>query len=131
MFKMTGPFKPYNAAAVLPQDFLFSHYAPLNKWLDTPVNVQILDVPLLDVFHHPALAGLNYKMVKAPKENPNVTMNHLALTRRQLLYSLSQEYQLSMVPVFTNDNNTSYIDIRSRHKEDAVSAGRPKKVHKL
>jgi hypothetical protein len=114
MFKMIGPFKPYDAKAVVPQEFLFSHYEPLNRWLDVPVHVQILDVPLLDVFKHPALAGLNYQLVKAPMENPYITMNHMAMTRRQLLYSISHEYQLTMTPVFANDGSMSYIDIRSR-----------------
>ncbi len=114
MFKMAGPFRPYSAAAVLPQEFLFSHYKPLNTWLDTPVHVQILDVPLLEVLNEPALRGLNYKVVKAPNENPHITMEHIAMTRRQLLYSLSQEYQLSMTPVFGADGSTSHIDIRCR-----------------
>jgi hypothetical protein len=122
MFKMAGPFKPYTTKAVLPQDFLFSHYEPLNEWLDVPVHVQILDVPLLDIFKHPTLAGLNYKLVKAPKENPRITMTHLAMTRRQLLYSLSQEHQLTMTPIFANDGSMSYIDIRSRKEESATQA---------
>jgi hypothetical protein len=114
MFKMAGPFRPYDRMSVLPQEFLFSHYAPLNDWLDTAVHVQILDVPLLDVFQHPTLRGLDYRMVKAPKENPRITMSHMAMTRRQLLYSLSQEYQLTMTPVFGENGTGSYIDIRCR-----------------
>lgn len=122
MFKMAGPFKPYTTKAVIPQDFLLTHYQPLNDWLDVPVHVQILDVPLLDTFKQPALAGLNYRLAKAPKENPRITMTHLAMTRRQLLYSLSQEYQLSMTPIFANDGSMSYIDIRSRKEESATQA---------
>lgn len=129
MFKMAGPFKPYDTKAVIPQEFLFSHYKPLNEWLDVPVHVQILDVPLLDIFTQPALAGLNYKLVKAPKENPRITMNHMAMTRRQLLYSLSQEYQLTMTPVFSQNGTSSYIDIRSRKEESATAPGHAAAKH--
>ena len=120
MFTMHGPFKPHNALAVIPRSFLFTHYEPLNRWLDTPVYVQIMDTRLMDVFQHPSLVGLNYRIMKAPKENPIITMHHLAITRRQLLYSLSQEYQLTMTPVFTNDGSMSYIDIRSRKEEEVI-----------
>jgi hypothetical protein len=114
MFKMDGPFRPYDAMAVIPQDFLYSKYAPLNRWLDTPVHVQILDVPLCDVFNHPSLRGLNYKMVKAPRLNPKITLNHIAMTRRQLLWSIAQDHQLSMTPMFGENGEGSYIDIRAR-----------------
>lgn len=136
---MKGPFEPYDKAAVLPASFLYSKYKPLNDWLDTPVHVQILDVKLLDVFNLPLMRGLNYRLVKAPRENPRITMNHIAMTRRQVLWSLAQDYQLSMTPIFGDtgavgttvqsqsgsgkypivlgaggDGGGSYIDIRSR-----------------
>ncbi len=126
MFTMRGPFKPHNALAVIPRAFLFTHYEPLNNWLDTPIYVQIMDTKLMDIFQHPSLVGLNYRIVKAPKENPVITMHHLAMTRRQLLYSLSQEHQLTMTPVFTNDGTMSYIDIRSRKEAELTTSGPPR-----
>lgn len=114
MFKMVGPFKPYDARAVIPQDFLYSKYQPLNRWLDTPVHIQIIDKRLLDIFNEPALQGLDLRVVKAPKLNPVVTMKHIAMTRRQLLWSLAQDYQLDMTLMFGEFGQGSYVDIRAR-----------------
>ena len=117
MDKIFEPQPGGNAAdpnAVLPQEFLFTRYAPLNQWLDTPVRVQIMDVPLMDVFNNPALRGLQYVVIKAPPENPMITIDKLALTRRQLLWSISHDHQLHMTPVFERKGPVSQIEIRSR-----------------
>ncbi len=103
-----------DAKAVVPREFLFTRYAPLNAWLDEAVRVQIMDVPLLDVFNHQALRGLNYVFVKKPQQNPLVTMDKLALTRRQLLWALSHDHQLHMTPSFGAKGEVSWIEIRSR-----------------
>lgn len=103
-----------DAGAVLPQEFLFTRYAPLNRWLDQAVRVQINDVPLMDVFNHPALRGFQYAVVKAPPENPLISMDKIALTRRQLLWALSHDHQLFMSPVFDRRGAVTHIEIRSR-----------------
>ena len=103
-----------DANAVLPQEFLFTRYAPLNQWLDQAVRVQIMDVPLMDVFRHQALRGLEYVFVKPPMKNPLITIDKLALTRRQLLWVLSQDYQLHMTPSFGPHGAVTCIEIRSR-----------------
>ena len=110
--------KPLNhaadPAAVVPRDFLFSRSAPLNAWLDEAVRVQIMDVPLMDVFNHRSLRGLNYVFVIKPQQNPLVTMDKLALTRRQLLWALSHDHQLHMTPSFGAKGEVTCIEIRSR-----------------
>lgn len=116
-----------DANAVVPQDFLFTRYAPLNTWLDQAVRVQILDVPLMDVFRHPALRGLEYVFVKSPPQNPLITIDKLALTRRQLLWALSQDYQLHMTPSFGRHGEVSHIEIRSR-SVDLPDSGRNRRV---
>lgn len=111
------PTPKYNAAdpnAVVPAEFLFSRYSPLNSWLDQAVRVQILDVPLVDVFRHPSLRGLQYVIVKPPPDNPLVTIDKLALTRRQLLWAISHDHQLHMTPVFGRRGEVTHIEIRSR-----------------
>ena len=113
MFTMKGPFKPYDKKSVLPQDFLYTKYAPLNAWLDTPIRVQILDVPLPEVFALPCLRGLDYRIVSLPKLKHTITMNHMAMTRRQLLWALAQDHQLRMTPVFGENGRASHIDIRN------------------
>lgn len=115
--RITEPQPPGHAEdanAVVPQDFLFSRYTPLNTWLDQAVRVQILDVPLMDVFRHPALRGLEYVVIKSPPQNPLVTIDKLALTRRQLLWALSHDHQLHMTPSFGRHGEVSHIEIRSR-----------------
>src|SRR5688572_4319933 len=97
--------------AVVPGEFLFTRYQPLNTWLDEAVRVQIMDVPLTDVFRHPALRGLEYVIVKPPSTNPLITIDKLALTRRQLLWVLAQDYQLHMTPAFGPRGDVRYIEI--------------------
>jgi hypothetical protein len=106
-------------AAVVPGDFLFTRYQPLNAWLDEAVRVQILDVPLMEVFHHPALRGLEYVIVRPPPQNPLITIDKLALTRRQLLWALAQDHQLHMTPSFGAYGEIRYVEIRSRSDEFA------------
>lgn len=111
---MEGPFKPYDARAVIPQDFLYSKYQPLNDWLDTPVQIQIMEKRLLDVLNEPALRGLAIRVVRAPRLNPVITMKHLAMTRRQLLWTLAQDYQLDMTLIFLEYDQGGYIEVRAR-----------------
>ena len=112
-----------DANAVVPQEFLFSRYKPLNQWLDEAVRVQISDVPLMDVFRHPALRGLQYVIVKAPPQNPLINIDKLALTRRQLLWALSHDHQLHMTPSFGPGGKVTCIEIRSR-SVDLPESGR-------
>ena len=110
--------QPLNLAAdpraVVPPDFLFSRYHPLNEWLDQAVRVQIMDVPLMDVFNHQTLRGLQYTWVKVPTSNPLVNIDKLAMTRRQLLWALAHDHQLHMTPAFGPNGEVISIEIRSR-----------------
>jgi hypothetical protein len=106
--------KAYDIDAVTPPEFLFSRSEGLNKWLDTPVRVQIHDVPLMEIFRHDCLRGLQYSVVKRPQKNPVVTIDKIAMTRRQILWSLSHDYQLHMTPAYNSKGNVSHIEIRSR-----------------
>lgn len=106
--------KAYDVGAVTPPDFLLTRSDALNKWLDTPVRVQIYDVHLRDVFRHDSLRGLQYSMVKPPQENPLVNIDKIAMTRRQLLWAISHDHQLHMTPAYNSKGNVSHIEIRSR-----------------
>ena len=107
---------PARPKALVPQQFLFTDYAPLNEWLDASVHVDILNVPLSSVFQQPSLAGLNHNLTGFTQDDDEdeqrVTINEVAITRRQLLWSLSQDYKLAMVPKFDAQGGTSFIDIR-------------------
>ena len=118
--------KPARPKTLVPQEFLYTDYAPLNDWLDTSVHVDILDVPLSCVFQVPALAGLNHNLTGFLQEDePDITINEVALTRRQLLWALSQDHKLTMVPKFDAQGGTSYIDIRAPELPDLEEAARP------
>jgi len=106
-------FKPHDKLAVLPQEFLFSTYGPLNDYLDTPVHVQITEMPLSQVFYHPTLSRLNYHFVRMPAGDPLITIQRIGVTRRQLLWSLAQDHSLNMLPV-TRRGGDSYIEVRAR-----------------
>lgn len=105
----------FDPKAVVPPDFLFTRYEPFNRWLDQPVVVQIYDVPLVEVFEQPALRGLRYRFVTRPDPNIRVTVDRVALTRRQLLWSIAQDHQLHMTPRFSADGGPAVVEIRSRH----------------
>ncbi len=124
---MFDPHPNYHAAdrmAVVPPEFLHSRYGPLNAWLDTPVRVQIYDVPLSKITQEPCLRGINYRVKQVPSENPNIFIDKLALTRRQLLWSLSQDYQLHMSLAFDSAQGPACIEIRSRAaRNDARARG--------
>ncbi len=106
-------FKPHDKLAVVPQDFLFSTNRAFNDWLDTPLHIQITEVPLKEVFHHPALRELSVVWVGRLRDNPHVTVHRVAITRRQLLWSMAQDHQLLMIAVPV-PGGQSYVEIRQR-----------------
>lgn len=120
LFEPKPKYKAVDAKAVVPPDFLFTRYAPLNAWLDTGVRVQIFDVPLTEVVNEPPLRGLNYKFINMPVTNPTIFIDKIGMTRRQLLWALSQDYQLHMTPVFGPDGHTAYLELRSREATNAA-----------
>jgi hypothetical protein len=73
-------FKAGDAMAVVPNDFLFTRYPPLNRWLDTPMRTLILDTPLKACFDHESLRGIRYQWVIEPKENPIINIDRIAIT---------------------------------------------------
>ncbi len=106
-------YKPHDKMAVVPQEFLYTGYKPFAEWLDTPVHIQITNVPLLDVFEHPALRDLRVVWLNQPASNPPITIHRLAITRRQLLWALGQDHQLTMLAQ-TVPGRESYVEIRAQ-----------------
>jgi len=113
LFEMKPDFKPHDKLAVVPQEFLFTTHQPFTDWLDTPVHIQISDVPLTEVFEHPALRDLRVVWVSQPTDDPPITVHRLAITRRQLLWALGQDHQLTMLAQ-TVPGGKSYVEIRPR-----------------
>lgn len=106
-------FKPHDKLAVVPQDFLFSTNRAFNEWLDTPLRIHVNDLPLRELFVHPALRDLNVKWVGKIDDSPRVTIDRIAITRRQLLWAVAQDHQLLMSPI-TVPGGESYVEIRQR-----------------
>ena len=90
------------------------------------------------VFQEPALRGINYRLVASGLQggkgtpdgegfagaDPLIFIDKLAMTRRQLLWSLSQDHQLHMTPVFDTSDGPASIEIRSRAaRNDARARG--------
>ncbi len=109
-------FKPVAPRGVVPQEFLFTMHAPLNAWLDTPVVVHMDEVPLNKIFEQPALRGLNHRWASVPKIMPKITVHRIAITRRQLLWSLAQDHGLQMIPVHDGHGGECYVEIRNRQE---------------
>lgn len=82
--------------AAIPRDFLFSWDKNYNDWMDSPVRVYYFEVPLDQVFANPPFTRLRYHVVKKPETIPLVTIDSLGITRRQLLWSISHDYNLHM-----------------------------------
>lgn len=124
LFDPQPPNQAADKLAVVPGDFLFTRYEPLNRWLDTAVRVQIYDVPLSKVIYEPCLRGINVRVIQAPVTDPILFIDKIALTRRQLLWSLAQDYQLHLTPVFDSAGGPAAIEIRSREaRNDARARG--------
>ena len=124
LFDAKPPNQAADKLAVVPQDFLFTRYEPLNRWLDTAVRVQIFDIPLSQVFNEPCLRGINVSIIQPPIDDPDIFIDKLALTRRQLLWSLAQDPQLHLTPVFEPDGGPARIEVRSRAaRNDARARG--------
>lgn len=124
LFDPKPPLRAADKMAVVPPDFLFTRYEPLNRWLDTPVRVQIYDVPLSRVVYEPCLRGINVRVIQPPVTDPVLFIDKIALTRRQLLWSLAQDYQLHLTPAFDTAGGPAAIEIRSREaRNDARARG--------
>ena len=106
-------YKPHDKLAVVPQEFLYTDNHSFNEWLDTPLRLQITDMPLTEVFRHPALRELEVVWVGSLRENPRITIHRVAITRRQILWSMAQDHQLLMLPVI-RPGQQSYVEIRQR-----------------
>lgn len=104
-------FKPHDKLAVVPQDFLFSTNRAFNEWLDTPLQIHFTELPLREVFAHPALRDLNVRWVGTIDGSPRVTIHRVAITRRQLLWAVAQDHQLLMTAIAV-PNGDSYVEIR-------------------
>ncbi|MFN0127472.1 MAG: hypothetical protein ACKV19_12385 [Verrucomicrobiales bacterium] len=117
LFEMKPDYKPHDKMAVVPQEFLYTGHGPFNDWLDTPVHIQITNMPMSEVFQHPALRDLRVVWVERPVEDPLITIHRLAVTRRQLLWALGQDHQLTMLAQ-TVPGGMSYVEIRRREPLD-------------
>lgn len=106
-------YKPHDKMAVVPQEFLYTGSKSFNQWLDTPVQIQVTEMPLMEVFEHPALRQLRVVWVNRPKDNPVITIHRLAMTRRQLLWALGQDHQLTML-ARTLPGGRSCVEIHAR-----------------
>lgn len=109
LFKMDGPFPAYDELAVIPEDFLYTKYGPLNRWLDTPVRVYFRNLSIREALNQPALRGLKFQLEGKIPHDEKLTMNRIAITRRQLLWSIAQDNQLVMIPIFGEGQEPSYV----------------------
>ncbi|MEZ5299054.1 MAG: hypothetical protein R3F11_00020 [Verrucomicrobiales bacterium] len=105
--------KVVNPMAAVPTEFLFTDYAPLNKWLDSPIAVYIDEVPLSEVFSAPELAGVNTQVTNLPEDDPLITVDSIGMTRRQLLWAIAHEYRLYMKPI-ENPHGPSFIYVKGK-----------------
>jgi hypothetical protein len=120
LLELEPDYKPHDKLAVVPQEFLYTGHKPFTDWLDTPVHIQITDVPLTEVLEHPALRDLRVVWVESPKENPLITIHRVAITRRQLLWALGQDHELTMLAQ-TVPGGQSYVEIRPRAPRSGIS----------
>ena len=100
--------------AAVPADFLFSWHAPYNKWMDEPVRVYYNEVSLEEIFKNAPLLGLSYNFIKKPKKTPLVSIDSIGITRRQLLWAIAHDNNLSMSLKSLPNGHPSEIIIRDR-----------------
>jgi len=100
--------------AAVPADFLFSWHAPYNKWMNEPVRVYYNEVPLEEIFKNAPLLGLSYNFIKKPNKTPLVSIDSIGITRRQLLWAIAHDNNLSMSLKSLPNGHPSEIIIRDR-----------------
>ncbi|MBT7982005.1 MAG: hypothetical protein HN584_05510 [Akkermansiaceae bacterium] len=100
--------------AAVPADFLFSWHTPYNKWMDEPVRVYYNEVSLEEIFKNAPLLGLSYNFIKKPKKTPLVSIDSIGITRRQLLWAIAHDNNLSMSLKSLPNGHPSEIIIRDR-----------------
>ena len=103
--------------AAVPADFLFSWHAPYNKWMDAPVRVYYNEVALEEIFKNAPLTGLSYSFIKKPKVITLVSIDSIGITRRQLLWAIAHDNNLSMSLKSLPNGHPSEIIIRHRGDE--------------
>ncbi|MDB4673713.1 hypothetical protein OAF27_02750 [Verrucomicrobiales bacterium] len=102
--------------AVVPQKFLYNTYEPLNTWLDTPVEVYMIDIPVEDVFNQPVFADLNYEITNIPDSGKLVNIESFGITRRQLLWAIAHDNGLRMRARHGSEDAESFIEITGRSR---------------
>ncbi|HVM61425.1 MAG TPA: hypothetical protein VMV72_11225 [Verrucomicrobiae bacterium] len=81
-----------------PPEFLSSADNSWNRWLDTPVDVDLADVRIIHLPLTDAFSGIRIAIARAdaPVESLRVTLHASQITRRQALWLLAQKYELAM-----------------------------------
>ncbi len=106
-------FEEPEASIVIPAYFLHSGNKDLDSWLEEPFQVQYDEVPLPHVFNKFPLNDINYRLERLPPDAESFSVDSPGITRRQLLWALSQEYHLSMTFEYANRQPTVLV-VRAR-----------------
>ncbi len=104
--------------AVVPSDFLFSWHKPYNEWMDTPNRVYYHEVPLDKIFQNPPFTKLRYTLGEMPPEMPEISIDSLGITRRQLLWMIAHDNQLHMSLMTDSEGYPTEVIIRWRGLRD-------------
>ena len=85
--------------------------------MDSPVRVYYNEIPLEEIFKNAPLTGLSYNFINKPKESPLVSIDSIGITRRQLLWAIAHDNNLSMSLKSLPNGHPSEIIIRDRGDE--------------
>lgn len=119
--RLLDPEPDYEIArpmAITPQKFLHNDNEQLNEWLDQTIVVRISRVPLSKTFDEPEFTPMSYKAIDLPEDDPQINIDSVGMSRRQLLWAISHEHSLEMTPVPGYGSEKSYIEIRGRQIEE-------------
>jgi hypothetical protein len=84
--------------AVIPNYFLLTGYKPMNKWLDTPLQVRMQKVSIEEALNMRPLNEIRYRIEHYPSGDDleMFSIDSPGMTRRQLLWAIARHFQVSM-----------------------------------
>ena len=97
------------AASSVPLDFLTTDFAPLNRWMNEPFEVEYRNMTPELVFDQDPIADIKYDTRNLPADAPLFELKTPSMTRREILYRIAEFWNLEMSIEALAGEKPSYV----------------------
>jgi hypothetical protein len=87
---------PVASSIRVPVEFLATTFAPLQRWLDEPFEVEYRNMTPELIFEQPPIADIRYETSELPQDAPLFDLKSSSMSRREILYKISEFWNLEM-----------------------------------